>query len=400
MPAPLDSAMPALRDSLKALRQMLPPFTQAPESAPQIQALRTRAAAYTPDFAHIDQITTSFDTRANAIRARSDAERRNRLADNEARNNELFETQQIDYAELKSLEDNSKVQEAERMKKDGKNEYDEYLRDVFEPVYARLESEIGALQEVMTDARILMQSGLAGGEMLNLPAESANPAAKVDLVQAVDLVLDFHSRLEARHTELFKIVSDRDQRYKRIKTASLYLRGDIQKMRTTERSFNTAAQKHATESAENKVDRAQGLHDDVDEVVRRGVGQNQDLVDGIVKAVGDINVKQSRSQDLEDIMSTAKESLKILTRSSRALMEAFHAVERGLNTAEYEASIAKAKLDGAPQSTMDSLNTEWESEDMKLKKDVERRVRVVEEDLNDAEGAIDGIVGSKGRLSS
>jgi len=398
-PRPVIIPQTASQDSWMALRAMLPHAIQAPYIAPQIHALRTATASYTSDFAHIQQIRSLFNARANAMRARSDAERRNRLADNEARNNELFETQQIDYAELKSLEDRLKVQEAERMREDGKEEYDQYLRDVFESVYARLQFEIGALEEAMTDATILMQDGVTGREMLTLSAESATFAANTDLAQAVELVLDLHDRLEARHTELAEIVSDRDQRYKRIETASLYLRGDIQKMRTTERSLNTAVQEHVAKSAEDKVDRAQRLCDDVDEVVRRGVEQNQDLVDELVKAVDGVDIEQSYlpSQELEGVIKTAKESLRRLTQSSQALMQAFHVVECGLNTAEYEASVANAKLDGAPQSTLDGLGKEWQSEGAGLTKDVERRVRVVEEDLRSAEHAFDGIGGIEGK---
>ncbi|KAF1987825.1 hypothetical protein K402DRAFT_46423 [Aulographum hederae CBS 113979] len=409
--------------SLQKLQNLLPPTTSPPTSSPSLTSLTKDASSFPSPDPFIYELTSTFESRYAPIRAHHAAARRDRESELETRNNELFERGEIDYGDFEPLEEKFKQEEAELVTQEARKEYELYTRDVFEPIFGRLHSEIGELVELAVRAEgVLRGDGVAGRDALMLDSAGSEQASstsnptdegqKVDLVEALAVALSLDEKIEERHGKVHEAVQERDRMYKKTETAPLHAKGDVKKVKNVEWQFEGAERRAALKAKEEKVERLQRLWDVVDEVVVRGVEQNQDFVDEIVKAVDAVGKEMEKRRTssaeapegddedgIQQLMRKTKIVLERLTRGSQALMTKFHEVEVKLHHAEHGAEMAKAKLEGKKYDELEALEREWVGEEGKYKRELERRVGVVEADLGDAVRLVDG-VGGKGKEGS
>jgi hypothetical protein len=118
------------------------------------------------------------------------------------------------------------------------------------------------------------------------------------------------------------------------------------------------------------------------------VGANQDYMEMVMKAVrriasGRAFASQPGSSEpgagLEDV-TKAESITKALATSSEQIVQTFHVADMLLNAADYELSVAKARLEGADMATLQNLKEERAKEDQKLMRDLEHRLALIRED--------------------
>ena len=128
--------------------------------------------------------------------------------------------------------------------------------------------------------------------------------------------------------------------------------------------------------------------DSLDQNTLRGVGANQDYMEMVMKAVrriasGRAFASQPGSSEpgvgLEEV-TKAKSVTKALATSSEQIVQTFHVADMLLNAADYELSVARAKLEGADRTTFQNLQEERAKEDQKLMRDLEHRLALIRED--------------------
>jgi hypothetical protein len=87
-------------------------------------------------------------------------------------------------------------------------------------------------------------------------------------------------------------------------------------------------------------------------------------------------------------LKRASETLNLLYESSKSLLTIFNRLEIDLNTAEVEADIAQARVDGAPESKVEELQSGMNARETELKEEFARRIGVLEQDREESERLI------------
>ena len=212
------------------------------------------------DFSWISNLYASFDAQSAQIRARLDIERQQRTEVSEQRTEQLFNDNEIGYADLKSLEKKFSEDEKEIMAKECRAEYSRFTAEVFGHVYGRLQSEIGLLmpfaehhvrERFLSEKRVSLDNHsdatISNGVVLGLEAlemqtssrerssevfkeadinasivndsqalpEKMRESKRPTLEEVLCLYLCIIDKIEGRHERTVQALTDRDKRYAR-----------------------------------------------------------------------------------------------------------------------------------------------------------------------------------------
>lgn len=400
-PIELDSSASAPEEPktpLERLANLLPSkSSEQRQPSPRLQSLRKELASLPSDYSWISQLSQKWEHSTSSKRDRLDKERRERLAAVEQRSNDLFDAGEIGYEDIGVLEEKAKEEEADKEAKEEKVEYDSYAQEVFAQVWGRLEDEIGKVIEIERAATEMVEKAVAGGKALLLQDGDGG-----DYVgEAITVLLEAHRALESRNDRAADAVRERDRKYKRSETKPLYAKGDIAGMKNLEKHFEVMERRTDVRTKVEKVERTKVLWKKVDSAVTKGMKGNEEYIDSVLSAVEAVrDDKRGRQNDGEkkerdEVLGRTKDALSEVAKSSRLLMQHFETVEMDLNDSEYEVSVASAKLEGAGADVFESLRREKGTEDGRLKKESEKRLRDVEQDRVDGEGLVDEVLGVK-----
>ena len=356
-------------DALDSLNNLLPAKFEPARSSPMIDEMRREAITISSASKDVDELTKAWEKSASLTRRKNADARRNRAEESEAHNDDLFNSDEISYAELKDLEAELKQRENKLKIQEDQEECKDYVETVFEQVYHDLQGDIAALIDVYIKAETLLQTSVSGVKSFE---GGDAPTTKVCL----ELLLNIHEQTEKIHDEVVKSVAERDKRYKKSEVQALYLAGNIAKMKVIEKHFEHA-EKQALQRAKNeKAKRLGDLVKVVEEAVVGAATIEQNERGRIVAAIR--NLKDGDAST--DILRRASETLDGLHESSKALLTLFNGLEISLNTAEVEADIAHARADGEPESKVQELQSEMKARETELNDEFTRRIGVLDQD--------------------
>ncbi|KAL8900337.1 MAG: hypothetical protein Q9192_001114 [Flavoplaca navasiana] len=360
---------------------VLPLSGHIPHGAVELANFQRDMNAVADDFGFIHQHVVAWDTKTKKIRAEHDQGRQSRQTESEQRIDALFNDDEIGYGDISELEEEFKRAEAARKIGEDRAEYSTFVEEVFNVVWTRLHFEIDQLTPLYDEYTSLAHETLAGKEMFE--AKEGQYA----LAPTMSSLLTIHQKLEIRHQKAFEAVLERDRRLKKTEVTPWYTLGNVAKVKQLEKQFDDAEKKAIVEYCKQRDDRANRLMDVLDQNTLRGVGANQDYMEAVMKAVRRIASGRAFASapanepglGMEEVIK-AKAVTAVLASSSEHIVQTFHVADMLLNAADYELSVATAKLAHAESATLERLKDERTAEDAKLMRDLQHRLALIRED--------------------
>ena len=348
----------------------------------RILDLRNVMEAVPDDFGFIHQSVVAWDTKTKRQREDNDRQRHARQAESEQKIDSLFDDHEIGYGDIAELEIEFKRSEAAKKADEDRFEYQTFVSDVFDLVWTRLNYELDQLIPHYDQYSKMMDHTLAGKDMFEGSKEG------LALGPTMSSFLALHQKLEIRHQKAFEAVLERDRRLKKTEISPWYTLSNIAKVKQLEKQFEEAEKKAIIEYCLQRDARANHLMDVLDQNTLRGVGANQDYMEAIMKAVrriasgrafASVPGTNEPTAGLEEV-GKAKAITALLASSSEQIVQTFHVADMLLNSADYEVSVAKAKVAKADMATLAKLKEERAKEDQKLMRDLEHRLALIRED--------------------
>ncbi|KAF2280713.1 uncharacterized protein EI97DRAFT_497490 [Westerdykella ornata] len=413
-----ESAWQALDSLIPAQISALPPH-------PRLVAIRAHLSSLDNSFPFITELSSKWEKEAAIVRKKNDDARLRRQEESEARTDQLFNDNEISYAEIGAMEDEFKEKEREGKAREDREEYASYVREVFEKGYEGLQAEIGGLMEAGWEIEELVRDGVSGveaafdrgGRKSTVEGEGGEAMPLVDVKAALELLVQLHEAISLRHQRVHALVLDRDRRYKKTELQPLYAKGDIPKMKAMEKHFEAAERKAI---ARGKEEIARGMSEVlgvVERVVRGVVGREGELGEELLGCVRDVLEEEEEGQDEANgegertqewktqVLGRARDGLSALSASSQQLMTVFNGVEIATAKACLEAEIAAAKVDAAPSASdigaqIKEMEERLAGLEKKMKEEFEERMEVLREREREGlalVGEVEGVVKEGGK---
>ena len=365
-------------EPLMAVVPQGPVLRQEPE---QLVRVRQGVEAIPDDFSFIHKTVLAWDAEAKKARERFERERHARHSQNEQRIDELFNEQEIGYSDIPRREDDFKRSEAAKKAEEDREEVDTFVASVFDVVWARINYEMDQLTPLYEECTGLVAAASAGRDMFEEDTTTAVPIAP-----AMEALLNLYQKLTVRHQKAFEAVLERDRRLKKVEVAPWYAVGAVDKVKRIEKRFEDAEKLAILEFCRQRDERANLLMDVLDQNTLRGVGANQDYMESVMQAVRRICDALATGAVGDGDLVPADEVLKAktittaLARSSEQIVQTFHVADMLLNAADYEVSVANAKLNAADAAAFRRLRDAKAKEDSKLALDLEHRMGMIRSD--------------------
>lgn len=378
---PASTAPPARRVPVNTLADLLPAHIIPARPNHLVEELRNRLADTKSDPNTLEELTKAWEKSASLTRRKNDNARRTRQEENEEHNDDLFNNNEISYAEMNQLEDEFKQKEGELKAQEDRDEYKNYVETVFDPVFDATQAEIKSITDLYIEAENLLPTSAAGVKSL----EGGDVPSTKD---CLELLKDLHMQIELRHERVVNTVAERDKRYKKTETQPLYAAGNIARMKTMEKHFENAEKQAALRAKREKAERVGELVKIAEEVVVGAVGIEQGEIDHIVAAVKALEDGEGD----EEMLDRARSTLKTLKASSKTLLGIFNVLEIELNNSVLDAEIAQLKAEAADATRLQELENEKVAGAKKMTDEYERRVSVLDQD----EAEIEALFKAKG----
>ncbi|ORY16310.1 hypothetical protein BCR34DRAFT_557623 [Clohesyomyces aquaticus] len=392
VPAPLKlspAAVTSKKSPIDIVADLLPKQPLPTKPSSRLEEIRKAALALPSDFSYITELAGTWEKTAAQTRAKNDAARRVRQEESEAKTDELFNDNEISYADIGAIEDEFKEKERGLKAQEDRDEYKGFVENVFDKVYDGLQEQIKQLMEAYMLVEALLQdsvTGVSGHDAQSTGADEDMPSTK----DCLEVLKELHGLVELRHEKVVAAVADRDRRYKRTEVQPLYAAGNISKMKTVERHFENAERQAVLRARSEKAERVGELVRVTEECVVAAVEGLQSRGDRILDAVRVIEDKVSDPEDLKTL-ERARESLLDGKKKSKELLTAFNELECELNTAVLEAEIAQAKAEDLGPERVKQLERDLAEGEKKLKEEFARRTGVLERDGEEVGKLFDGL---------
>ena len=382
--------------------------------------LKEGIEAHPDNFGFIHQTVLAWDSEAKKSRERYERERHGRQTENEARIDALFNENEIGYSDISQLEAEFKQREAAKKAEEDREEVGTFVASVFDVVWARINYEMDQLTPLYEECTNLVSNASAGREMFEDTEE------RVPIAPVMEALLILYQKLMIRHQKAFEAVLERDRRLKKTEIAPWYSMGSMEKVKRIERRFEDAEKKAILEFCRQRDERANLLMDVLDQNTLRGVGANQDYMESIMQAVRKIahdimsghggpiigaggkiadSMNGGRGIGDNDVVSIdevlkAKTITAALALSSEQIVQTFHVADMLLNAADYEVSVANAKLSNADAAAFRRLREAKAKEDNKLTMDLEHRMSLIRGDTARTQEEIGKLLALLGKRES
>jgi hypothetical protein len=367
---------PAKEDPNMMLARLLPSQLDPGHSSRIVNELGGKLERIGSKSDNTDELTKSWEKSASLSRRKLDNARRKRQEETEV-NDDLFNSNEISYAEMNQLEDEFKQKEADLKAQEDKDEYKSYVDAVFDPVFDKSQAEIKALMDLYVEAERLLEASASGTKSIEA---TDTPNTK----DCLELLKGLHEQVEKRHDIVVHIVAERDKRYKKTETQPLYAAGQITQMKTMEKHFDNTEKQTVLKARHEKAERIGDLVSLAEDIVVDAVGTEQKEIDSIVAAIKALDDGAGDA----NLLSHAHNTLKTLKCSSKALLTLFNVLEIELNDAVIDAEITAVKAESADMGRLKELEMEKTEGRRKMGGEFERRVRVLEKDEGEVEELI------------
>ena len=384
-----------------ALRHLLP------DSIPDSYGLSQHARANSvmaaidavPDaFNFIKETVMAWDHKNRDVRKKQDDERSARQADSEQHIDDLFNDNEIGYADIGNLEAEYKLDEAERKYQEDQKELESFTQSVFAPVTERLQKDLAELNAHYTTAV----------DLLDLESESASrmlrsPMSKAEMAFVMSCLLAVFNKLEIRYQKIAEANVERERRRKRLELTVLYTNGDTARVKSLEAEFAVAEKMQLLHEARGKDTRANKLMDTFDRATVRGLGDNQTYVDDLLVRIRELselilkNPQQIPESVYEtdgprDLLSLAQKAIEVVLADSQKLLTISNVADKVLNDADFAVSVAEAKVSNADVQTYSKLASEKEREDLKIVEDTNTRMASIARGPEEASALIKEVI--------
>jgi uncharacterized protein YukE len=344
-------------------------------SHPTLEPLYKNLSPFTPaNFAFIGQLTSTWETSSNATRRRLQSERERRRAEAEESPTRMFQDGEIGYKEMSAMEHEQRVKEFAELERESGDEWTGYLAEVFEPVFKKLQCEISELCEARDTADKVLRASAAGGR--GLRAQQAGAGDVVALVDALELLERVHGLLEEREREVGRAVAERDRRYKKNVTRTLYLKDNVAEMKRVEAALDKNELKQEVGRRHERFANCKVLWKAVKAAVKRGVEENDDFAEEVLDAAAAVAEAPTRDGDAAaaaGALRRARDVLADAAANSKLLMKRYELVDARLNEAEFETTLAGERANEAPAHVFDDLKKQKGEQDGQLVEEAAQR---------------------------
>jgi hypothetical protein len=368
---PLSTAPPPKMDPIDTLVKLLPIEATSMEPSHLIVEIRNKSKDVGSNV-NVEELTKTWEKSASLTRKKNDDARRKRQEDNEEHNNDLFDSNEISYAEISQLEEDLREHERELKAQEDRDEYKGYVEAVFDKVYDGIQTEIKTLMDLYIEAESLLQTSVSGVRSLE---GSDMPTTK----DSLSLLKDLHEQIECNHARVHLAVAERDKRYKKTETQPLYAAGNMTKMKAVERHFEAASAQALARAKSDSAQRTTDLVKAAEDVVVAAISTEQADLDRILAALRALPDASAPP----DLIARTNTSIARLKSSSEDILSLFHALECDLVAADLAADIAHARAEGADATRIQQIEAEANDAKAKLKEELERRVLVLKQDSED-----------------
>ena len=335
------------------------------------------------DFGFIRQIVLSWDKVSREIREGFNKEQHHRQEDSESHIDELFNAKEIGYADIKRLESDFQKDQIEKEQQEQKREFDSFSEQVYEPVTARLNRGIKALEPQFVRAIELLElEAVSGSQAISSLTEK--PRASLALATA----LTVFEKLQIRYRKRAEAERERDRRKAVSEECSAKAAGDRDTASRAVADFELAEKRSVVQAAKDSDDRCNKLMDVFDSVVIRTLGENEAFIDGLksqiqqtdteIRDVGKYQGDLYGPEGLRQTLRSAESVINFISTDSVSTLQSSDAADRILNEADYYLSYANARLEDAPDGTFEQLAQDRGKEDEKIKVDTEGRLSSVQ----------------------
>ena len=385
-PTPAQTAPPPKANNIGsttiALRRLLPatiPDSYGLSEHTKANAVKDSLDNVPDSFGWINETVLAWDRKNREVRKRLDDERSARQAESEQHVDDLFNDNEIGYADIGELENEFKLAEAERKYQEDQQELDSFTQGVYVPVTERMAKELAELNAQYTIAVDLLD---LDSEPASRMLKSSN--SKAEMAFVMSCVLSAFNKLELRHQKIAEANVERERRRKRLELTVLYTNGDTAGVKSLEAEFAVAEKMQVLHEARGKDTRANKLLDTYDRATVRGLGDNQTYVDDLLVRVRELKelilkegiVPESVYQPdgPRDSLLLAQKTVDFILADSQKLLTISNVADKMLNEADFAVSVAEAKVSNAGSEVYDKLAGEKEKEDAKIVEDTNSRM--------------------------
>ena len=375
-PPPLPPSLRQGRpDPVSDLRSMVSsPLAKQSESSWHITTKKS-LEQYSDDFAYIQEAFSTWETTAKTRRQNLDKERMQRQEESEAHVDSLFNGKEIGYADINVLEEEFRQAEARVQLGEERQELDDFIKNVFNPLDERLGREITAL---------LNHYESALSQLSHENSKIKDSGDRHNLSHTMNIVNNIYRNLEMRYQKRLNTAFDRERRRKKAERRPLVFMGDSAALRKLDNEFDQMEKRNIFEAAKDRDERANQLMDAFDDAIMHGLGENQSLLDDVSAKVKKVDASHLQSTSLsgsevEQILKSVSTMVDSLRRDSESILHNFGIADSTLNNADYRLSVAEARYTNADHDVFRRLNAEKQKEDAKIQKDLESKLESVQD---------------------
>ncbi|OAP54897.1 hypothetical protein AYL99_10597 [Fonsecaea erecta] len=397
---PLKAAVAALRSLLPPATDIFSPIEAIPEH-PKLKLIKSKIDSIPDGFSFIHDTVVEWDRTNRLVRKEQESERQARQEESEGHIDALFNDNEIGYADIGELEAEFKLKEAERRFDEDQAELESFTSQVFVVVTERLQKEITELMTAYTMAIDLLDiDSLAVSRCF----KANDRTTAVRMTEVMSYVLTLFNKIEIRHTKVAEAHVERERRRKHLELTVLYTNGDVQGVKKLEKEFAVAEKMAVLHEARGRDNRANKLMDSFDRATVRGLGDNQVFTDEVLSKLQDVkraidagaiqNEKEKlfEADGARDTLSLAQNALDTVMADSRRLLALSNEADLLLNDADYNVSVAEARVANADKPTYATLESEKAKEDAKLIEEMNARISSVTRGPQDGLSLIRGLI--------
>ncbi|PWY69534.1 hypothetical protein BO70DRAFT_322630 [Aspergillus heteromorphus CBS 117.55] len=354
---------------------------------------RKELEIFTGDFTYIREAGKSWELSSKSRKEELDKERVRRQEKSENRVDTLFNGKEIGYADINVLEEEFRQKEARAQLEEERQELDNFIANVFEPLDRRLKEEVSTLQTHY-------ESALTQLDHDNSKIKSAT-TDKYNLSDTMKLVNEIYRKLEMRYQKRLEIALDRERRRKKAERRPLVFMGDSLALKQVDKDFDQMERRNILEAARERDERANRLMDSFDDAIMHGLGENQSLLDEVAAKVAKIDAANSSSalpdSEAEPLLKSVYNLVESLRRDSESILHSFGVADSVLNDADYSVSVAEARYSEADPDVFRRLDDEKKKEDDKIQTDLKSKLDSVRNGPAKITASINGILESLGK---
>ncbi|KAF8538573.1 hypothetical protein BDD12DRAFT_841857, partial [Trichophaea hybrida] len=325
------------------LTRLLPPKGAKREKSPVLEEMKKKLTEIGEDFSFIDAAVQAFEKSEAPKRKKLEDDRKARLDEHQDFVDGLFADNQIGYGDIGAMDDEFAKKEEKIRKADETAEYSRYVKEVFEPVYNKLQEGI---------KKVMDMHFKASGELLAIAVTGRDrwiADGRPELESVLQMLVRIDGIVERRHAKVHDAILARDRKFRRTVTEPLRVRNDLKKVMSMIKHFDESEKRLMIDTARQKLSRTQALTSMIERYVSVGLERDTAYIDAITKEINNIlsqlpgppSEYKGDHVQLKEELSRAHVTLKSCLQTAENLMKVHHVTLLVGNAARHELEIAE-----------------------------------------------------------